>query len=86
MGLTRTAVSFGLRGDEVSIKMYQPLAENKNTVYIFLTLLGPMEFSIELHTLKAGWSIVFLSLKIDLFIAKSADADEMPRCVWVFTV
>ena len=54
VGPTKTAVSFGLRGDEVSIKMYQPLAENKNT------LLDPMEVPIKLHTLKSGWSIVSL--------------------------
>ena len=27
---------------------------------IALTLLGPMEFSIKLHTIKSGWSIVYI--------------------------
>ena len=57
------------------------------------TLLRPMEFSIKFDTVKSGWSIVyieesqdiiskkniiFLSLKIDLVLANSADPDEMP--------
>ena len=46
-----------------------------------------MEFSIKLHTIKSGWSIVysysfqtifvFQSLKIDFVLASSADHDEM---------
>ena len=28
--------------------------------YGFLTLLRPMEFSIKLHTIKSGWSIVYI--------------------------
>ena len=54
-----------------------------------LTLFGPMEFSIKLHAIKSGWSIVyiegphvmvskdvaFISLKIDLALPKSAKLD-----------
>ena len=55
-----------------------------------------MEFSIKLHTIYSGWSIVyneesqgndftknilFLSLKMDFVLANSADPDEMPHCV-----
>ena len=54
-----------------------------------------MEFSIQLHTNKSGWSIVyiertqviispkniFLSLKITFVAANSADPDEMPHNV-----
>ena len=51
-----------------------------------------MEFSIKLHTIKSGWSIVyikgsqviiskkycfFLSLKIDFVLVNSADPDKM---------
>ena len=53
-----------------------------------------MEFFIKFDTVKSGWSIVyikgsqviiskknmiFLSLKIDLVLANSADPDEMPH-------
>ena len=51
-----------------------------------------MEFSIKLHIIKLGWSIVYIegshvifskkygisSLKIDFVSANSADPDEMP--------
>ena len=44
-----------------------------------------MDFSIKFHTIKLGWSIVyiegskvvFLSLKIYFVLANSADPDEM---------
>ena len=56
-----------------------------------LTPFGQMEFSIKLHTIKSGWSIVynegsqvenfkniaFLFLKIDFVLLNSADPDEM---------
>ena len=61
-----------------------------------------MEFSIKLHTIKSGWSIVtgyyfqkilyivFFSLKFDFVLSNSADPDEMPHYmrhfIWVFTV
>ena len=55
-----------------------------------LTRSKPMVVSIKLHTIKSGWSIVyikgsqvittaFLSLEIDLVLASSADHDEMPH-------
>ena len=53
-----------------------------------------MEFSIELHTIKSGWSIiyiegsqvileknVFLSLKIRFVLGNSADPDKMQHHV-----
>ena len=55
-----------------------------------------MEVSIKLHTIKTGWTIVyiegsqviisknnivFLSLKIDFVLVISADSDEMPHYV-----
>ena len=56
-----------------------------------LTPFKQIEFSIKLHTIKSGWSIVyieasqvenfkniaFLSLKIDFVSANSAEPDEM---------
>ena len=59
-----------------------------------------MKFSIKLHAIKSGWSIVyiegsqvmvsqnivFLSLNIDFVLANSADSDEMPHFTWAFTV
>ena len=60
-----------------------------------------MEFSINQHTIKSGWSIiyieesqviiskkkiVFLSLKIDFGLANSANPDEMQHFIWVFIV
>ena len=58
-----------------------------------LALCRAKKFFIKLHTIKSGWSIVyieglrvivsqnivFLSLNIDLVLANSADADEMPH-------
>ena len=55
-----------------------------------LTVILLMEFSIKLHLIKSGWSIlniegsqvmisdkiVFISLKIDFVLASSADTDE----------
>ena len=52
-----------------------------------------MKYSIKLHTIKSAWSIVYiegsqvilsktivlLSLKINFFLANSADPDEMPH-------
>ena len=52
-----------------------------------------MEFSIKLHTIKSGWSIVYIegsqaiiskdilwfSLQIKFVLANSADPDEMPH-------
>ena len=59
------------------------------------TLLGPMEFSITLHTIKSGWSIVYIEgsrqviiskeilcfffLKNHFISANSVDPDEMPH-------
>ena len=47
-----------------------------------------MEFSLILHTIKSGWSVVYIdgptnkycifSLKIDFVLANSADPDKMP--------
>ena len=59
-----------------------------------------MAFSINLHTMKSGWPIVyveghrlkftkvilFLSLKIDFVWAYSEGTDQMPYIIWVFTV
>ena len=37
------------------------LIAKKNTFLVMnLTLLGPMEFPIELHTMKSGWSILYI--------------------------
>ena len=59
-----------------------------------LTLLGPMELSIKLYTIKSGWSmvyiegsqftisennIVFLFLIIDLVLSNNGYHDEMPH-------
>ena len=58
-----------------------------------------MDFPIKLHTVKSGWSIVyiegsqviiskniaFLSLTIDFVLADSADPDEMPHYVHCFS-
>ena len=61
-------------------------------VYEPLTNFRPMEFSIKLHTIKSGWSIIYIEgswvriskkilyffpLKIDLVFSSSADPDEM---------
>ena len=51
-----------------------------------VTLLRPMEFSINFDTVKSGWSIVYIeglqviifTLKIDFVLANSAEPDEMP--------
>ena len=60
-----------------------------------LALFGPMEYSIKLHTIQSGWSIVslegstvifckhtlivYLSQKIYFLLANSADPNEMPH-------
>ena len=55
-----------------------------------LTIFEPMEISIKLYTIRLEWSSLyiegswviiknaFLSLKVDLSLANSADPDEMP--------
>ena len=64
-----------------------------NEAYVVLTLFKPMEFSIKLHAIKSGWSIVhiegdrlyfpkkkkklFTSLKINFVLPNSADPGEM---------
>ena len=59
-----------------------------------------MKFSIKFDPVKSGWSIVynegsqviisnnivFLSLKIDLVFANSADLDEMLHFIWVLAL
>ena len=53
---------------------------------------NPIEFPIQLPTIKSGWSIVYIegsqiiiskkdyiSLKIHFVLANSADTDEMPH-------
>ena len=57
-----------------------------------LTIFIPMDFSITLHTIKSGWSIVyiegshvmifkkiFISLKFFFVLVNSSDPDEMPH-------
>ena len=62
--------------------------------------IRPLEFSIDLYTVKTGRFIVYIqgslviisqrysifSLKIIFILANSADPDEMPHFIWVLTV
>ena len=44
-----------------------------------------MNFSIELHSIKSGWSIVYiLYLKISYVLANSADTGKMLYFILVF--
>ena len=73
-------------------------ASDGEALKINLTLFRQMEFTIKLHTRKAGGSIVytdgskviisknFLSPMIDFVCANSVDPDEMLHFIWVVAV
>ena len=54
-----------LLGYENSVDPYQPTSDGHTTrltvnqKFFRMTLFRPMEFSIKLHTIKSGWSIVY---------------------------
>ena len=46
------------------------IAGKSQDIYLQLTLLGPMESSIMIHTIKSGWSIVYIERSWVIFFQK----------------
>ena len=68
------------------------MSHKKDAWHIWVTLFGPMDFTIKCDTFSLGWSIEYIegshviliySLEIDSVVDNSANPDEFIR---VFTV